>query len=354
VPNPIYIVVVTGLIGTIATLILSMTRGREQPPHRVPWIIALVALGLDSAVHVAISDVNARFVILDALDDVLDGRLDSHKSASIRQALSPINQVANEAKCAILGVTHLNKSSSTDFIYRILGSTAYTAAARSVIGVFPDPTDDSGETKLVRVGKSNLGVIPREAEVIRIVSTPVNTDTGIFDIGRVEVMGTREVDVDELLTTVDENDVEDISDAGRWLLKHLANQGGEASRQDIIEAGRKAGYSKDQLVRARKRAGITPKRQGSFGAPTTWYHPGNAPQPCPPDESPGRYSMQSMHPRTNCIHCIEWGQFPGGGLKLWPPFTASTRLLPTRTPPQFRMVTHSQEFEVQGPGPFRS
>jgi hypothetical protein len=55
VSNPIYVVVVTGLIGTIATLILSMARGREQPPRRVPWIIALVALGLDSAVHVAIS-----------------------------------------------------------------------------------------------------------------------------------------------------------------------------------------------------------------------------------------------------------------------------------------------------------
>lgn len=54
-PIPIYIVVGTGLIGTVATLALSIRMGRVRPDHRVPWIIALVALGLDSAIHVAIS-----------------------------------------------------------------------------------------------------------------------------------------------------------------------------------------------------------------------------------------------------------------------------------------------------------
>jgi hypothetical protein len=34
----------------------------------------------------------------------------------------------------------------------------------------------------------------------------------------------------------------------------------------------------------------------------------------------------------------ERGDNPGGGSKLWPPFTASTRLLPTRTPPQLTVL----------------
>lgn len=52
---PIFIVVGTGLLGTIAVLAISMRIGRDEPHHRVPWIIALVALGLDSAIHIAIS-----------------------------------------------------------------------------------------------------------------------------------------------------------------------------------------------------------------------------------------------------------------------------------------------------------
>lgn len=51
----IYIVVLTGLAGTIMALLLALREGPTDPVHRLPWIIALVALGLDSAIHVAIS-----------------------------------------------------------------------------------------------------------------------------------------------------------------------------------------------------------------------------------------------------------------------------------------------------------
>lgn len=52
---PISIVVLAGLIGTVTTLAVSLAGHRSRPHHRVPWVIALIALGIDSAVHVAIS-----------------------------------------------------------------------------------------------------------------------------------------------------------------------------------------------------------------------------------------------------------------------------------------------------------
>lgn len=54
-PMAIYSVVLTGLVGTIVALVLALREGRTDPVRRVPWIIALVALGVDSALHLAIS-----------------------------------------------------------------------------------------------------------------------------------------------------------------------------------------------------------------------------------------------------------------------------------------------------------
>lgn len=54
-PIPIYLVVTAGLVGTIVALVLAIRRKRTPPTHRVPWIIALAALGVDSVFHLAIS-----------------------------------------------------------------------------------------------------------------------------------------------------------------------------------------------------------------------------------------------------------------------------------------------------------
>lgn len=54
-PIPISIVVSVGLIGTMTALIMRMSAGRSAPLRRVPWVIALIALGVDGAIHVAIS-----------------------------------------------------------------------------------------------------------------------------------------------------------------------------------------------------------------------------------------------------------------------------------------------------------
>lgn len=54
-PVAISIVVTAGLLGTVTALIVTLRGYRSTPHRRVPWIIALIALGIDSAVHVAIS-----------------------------------------------------------------------------------------------------------------------------------------------------------------------------------------------------------------------------------------------------------------------------------------------------------
>jgi hypothetical protein len=50
-----YLVVSTGLIASLVLLALAIARGRAMPTRRVPWIVALVILGVDTALHVASS-----------------------------------------------------------------------------------------------------------------------------------------------------------------------------------------------------------------------------------------------------------------------------------------------------------
>ena len=53
--NAMYLVVTTGLVVGVAALVVALAKGRAGPQRRVPWIVALVVLGIDAALHVAAS-----------------------------------------------------------------------------------------------------------------------------------------------------------------------------------------------------------------------------------------------------------------------------------------------------------
>jgi hypothetical protein len=50
-----YVVVSTGLIVGLGVMVVAIARGHTGPQRRVPWIIALVVLGIDAALHVVAS-----------------------------------------------------------------------------------------------------------------------------------------------------------------------------------------------------------------------------------------------------------------------------------------------------------
>lgn len=221
----------------------------------------------------AIRATSAALVIVDPLVSVLDGRLDSHKDHSIRQALDPLNDLASTTGAAFLGLVHLNKGQGSDVLDRVLGSRAFTAAARAVLAMTVDPQDDTEARLLVFQSKSNLGPRTREALVVKVESTTVTTDAGPAEVGRAVIVDRREVDPFDVMQPAGLDDADDMSDAARWLLDYLAANGGEASRGDVIEAGRKAGHSKDQLTRAAKRAGVHFRRSSNWPSSTTWHYP---------------------------------------------------------------------------------
>ena len=94
-----------------------------------------------------------RLIIIDPVTAFVSG-IDSHESAEVRQALTPLAELAKYTGVAVLGVGHLNKGAGSA-VYRVTGSLAWTAAARATWFVLKDPQDR--DKRLLLPVKNNIG-----------------------------------------------------------------------------------------------------------------------------------------------------------------------------------------------------
>lgn len=93
-------------------------------------------------------------VIIDPISAYMEG-IDSHVNTEVRSLFTPLGLLASRSRVAIVVVSHLNKGSGQNAIYRITGSLGFTAAARAVYGVTKD--QDDPRRRLFVVVKNNLG-----------------------------------------------------------------------------------------------------------------------------------------------------------------------------------------------------
>lgn len=77
--------------------------------------------------------------------------IDQNDVQEITDALSPLQQTANELQCAVLLIDHHNKLSSTDAIDAVLGSTAKAAVCDCIMGLFRE--QGRAGAKLVITGR---------------------------------------------------------------------------------------------------------------------------------------------------------------------------------------------------------
>lgn len=98
-----------------------------------------------------------RMLILDPIVSSVSG--DSHKNAEVRRNLQPVVDFADQARCVVIGVTHLSKGThGKDVVERITGSIAFTALPRVVMVVVKRVSKDTGQEERVIVrAKSNIG-----------------------------------------------------------------------------------------------------------------------------------------------------------------------------------------------------
>jgi hypothetical protein len=228
----------------------------------------------------AVRDHDAAVILLDPLMSRLDAALDTHKDAEVRRALEPIGQLADQSRCAVIGLIHVNKSTSTDPLTTLMGSRAFTAVARAVIFIMKDP--DSEHHRLLGQPKNNLGRSDLPTLKFVIDNTlATKTDEGeLIWCGKLRWDGESDLTISDALeaaTTGDDGSA--VSDAAAWLVDYLEQQGGGASAKDVKAAARDAGHAERTLHRARKKKKITVESHG-YPCTSYWLLPASRAKPC--------------------------------------------------------------------------
>ena len=191
---------------------------------------------------------------IDPLSAYLGSGTDSYKDADVRAILGPLATLAAERDVAIVGIMHLGKGGQRPALYRVLGSIAFTAAARLVLAVAEHPDKD---------GRRVL------APVKQNICAPSATLAFRLDDGRLSWEGAVEggVDLDAVLGG-GAPDHDERRDAAAWLLDLLADE--EMTAKDVQAAARDAGIGWRSVEAAKAKLHVRSRLIGS-GRSGRWH-----------------------------------------------------------------------------------
>jgi hypothetical protein len=133
----------------VATLTLQRDAKGEVIPLTIPKDLYRIRRAIDR--------VGAELVVIDPIMAYLGEETNSHNDASVRRALAPLKEFAEETGVAVLLVRHLNKNGELKAEYRGGGSIGFTAQARSALISEFHPTEE-GVLVLAQL-KNNLAVL---------------------------------------------------------------------------------------------------------------------------------------------------------------------------------------------------
>ncbi len=203
----------------------------------------------------------AVLVVVDVLMAFLPGKVDAHRDQDVRGVLSGLAAMAERRGCCVLLLRHLNKSAGGSAMYRGGGSIGIIGAARVGLLAAVDPEDES--RRVLAAIKSNLAAMP-DALAYQLVDSPEH------GCARVDWLGATDHTAAVLLAGPrDEDERTERDEAAEWLRAYLIDNGGEASRRDLIKAARGEGHSERTMQRALRSARVTTARVG-FPATTVW------------------------------------------------------------------------------------
>jgi hypothetical protein len=120
-----------------------------------------------------------RLLIIDPLDAFIDQSVNTYKNQDIRSVLAPVEDMAQETRCTVLIIAHLNKKEDASVLYRVGGSIGFVGAGRSVLAMQEKKTPDADgeQMRVLYAIKANLARKP-PAQQYAIESCTVNSDGG--------------------------------------------------------------------------------------------------------------------------------------------------------------------------------
>jgi hypothetical protein len=209
----------------------------------------------------AVEQTRARLVIVDPISAYM-GDADSHKNADVRAVLAPLAALAEQKSAALVGVTHLGKGENSA-LYRVLGSIAFTAAARVLHGA-AELQDGSGR-RVFGPLKSNLSALPKALAFQ-------------LDCGALKWDGLVDIDVRCLLEPAAPSKRgrrPDKLEAVKQALAEVLGDGQEHPSADVMRMVRaRMGDVSDALIyKARRESGVASRKDGFAAGGWFWQLP---------------------------------------------------------------------------------
>jgi RecA-family ATPase len=188
-----------------------------------------------------------RLICIDPLTAYL-GKINSHKSSEVRGILAPLAGLTEKYKVAIVAITHLNKNTALQAIYRTMGSLSFVAAARAAWAVTTDENDISKKRRLLIPLKTNLSIDPTSL-AFRIIDNRI-----VFEESPIEV------DVEEALSKEKHEETSALNDAVSWLREALED--GPMPSTVIHHMANENHISNATLRRAKEKLRVKPYKEG--------------------------------------------------------------------------------------------
>jgi hypothetical protein len=193
--------------------------------------------------------------------------VDDHKDSELRSLLDPLAKLAADHRVTVLLVKHLSKGATVKAIHKVSGSAGYVNSVRAAFIVVPDADDQDRKLFLplkFNIARKPAGLVYRTESLDDAdCSYILEKHAGHLDdadrqrlasqLFRVAWDGTTEVDADTAVSaaTKSGDGGSKVDAAMVWLREYLAEYA--RSSDDVIGAGRDAGFSRDTLFKARKK-----------------------------------------------------------------------------------------------------
>ena len=203
----------------------------------------------------------ATCVLVDPLTAFLSGT-DTHKQNEVRESLARINDVAERTGCSVICIMHPNRATaqtgSPAALYRLAGSLAFGAAARSVMGVAPDAKDDNDERRLLVQVKSNIAKLP-DAIAFTIEGEAPDTSESRARWGEVV-----NITANEAFGTAKRAETPAMIRAKEFL-RHVLISGDPQPTKVVLEEAEAEGLAEKTVRRAAKVLGVKSVQNGYHG-----------------------------------------------------------------------------------------
>jgi len=206
-----------------------------------------------------ITDVD--LIIIDPISAYL-GRTQDRNTELRSLIFSPLTKLAERYNVTILAITHYNKNLDAKSLQRIIGSTAYAAAPRSVWGIFKISRGEEPDRRLFVPLKANLSKNP-SALAFSITEDRKRRPKVVFDPTPISLDALRDYIVGK------EEGISALEEAMEMLRELLKN--GRVESSIVLEKARQQGISEMTLRRAKDALGVK-SRKGKSQDGFKWFY----------------------------------------------------------------------------------